>query len=138
MGNLEFRNVCLQYRPTTELVLQNLSFIAKAGEKIGVVGRTGAGKSTIAISISRIVELLKGQILIDGVDISHVPLHELRARITVIPQDPTMFTGSLKFNIDPEGRATDEEIMDLLKKAQLQNIFPADPDGLDQKVAENG
>ena len=81
------------------------------------MGRTGAGKSTIAISISRIVELFKGQILLDGVDISQIPLHELRSRITVIPQDPTMFTGTLRFNIDPEEKAADEQILDLLEKA---------------------
>lgn len=106
-GNVEFQNVYLKYRPTTDLVLHDLSFKVQAGEKVGVVGRTGAGKSTIAISISRIVELFKGSILLDGLDISHVPLAELRSRITVIPQDPTMFTGTLRFNIDPENKVTD-------------------------------
>lgn len=98
-------------------MLHDLSFEVKAGEKIGVVGRTGAGKSTIAISISRIVELFGGKILLDGIDIAEVPLHELRKRITVIPQDPIMFTGTLRFNIDPEGLAADEEIIQILEKA---------------------
>ena len=109
-GHIQFQNVQLKYRPTTELVLHDLTFEVRAGEKIGVVGRTGAGKSTIAISISRIVELFSGKIMLDGIDISQVPLHELRKRITVIPQDPVLFTGTLRFNIDPLEQSTDDEI----------------------------
>ncbi len=92
----------LRYRPTTDIVLDKLTFLAKPGEKIGVVGRTGAGKSTICLSLSRIVEIVEGSILIDGVDISKVELAYLRSKITVIPQDPTMFTGTLRFNLDPD------------------------------------
>lgn len=84
-GNMEFKDVSLKYRPTTELVLKQLSFNIKSGEKIGVVGRTGAGKSTICLAISRIVELFKGSILIDGLDISQVNIEKLRSRITLIP-----------------------------------------------------
>jgi ABC-type multidrug transport system fused ATPase/permease subunit len=100
---VSFKNVSLRYRPTTEIVLNKLSFDVEKAEKIGVVGRTGAGKSTICLAISRIVEIFKGQILIDGIDIHKLPLDEVRRRITVIPQDPTMFTGTLRFNLDPEG-----------------------------------
>lgn len=91
----------LRYRPNTELVLKGLSFDVKAGTKVGVVGRTGAGKSTISMALSRIVELDQGQILIDGVDISQHDIQQLRSKITVIAQDPTLFTGTLKFNLDP-------------------------------------
>ena len=84
-GHVEFKDVVLKYRPTTEIVLKNLTFDVKSGEKVGVVGRTGAGKSTICLSMSRIVEIIEGQILIDGVDIKDVNLYELRSRITVIP-----------------------------------------------------
>lgn len=98
----------MRYRPTTEIVLNNLSFSVKPKEKIGIVGRTGSGKSTICISISRIVELVEaadkakqGKILIDGVDISTVNLNHLRSRITVIPQDPILFKGTLRYNLDP-------------------------------------
>lgn len=118
-GHITFEDVRLKYRPETEVILNGLSFEVKAGEKIGVVGRTGAGKSTIAISLSRIVELLSGKIMIDGHDISKLDLSYLRSRITVIPQDPTIFTGTLRFNLDPEGKATDDRIIDLLKLAQL-------------------
>lgn len=72
-----------------------------AGEKIGVVGRTGAGKSTICLSMNRIVEIISGQILIDNVDINSVQIEHLRSCITVIPQDPTIFSGTLRFNLDP-------------------------------------
>jgi ABC-type multidrug transport system fused ATPase/permease subunit len=99
-----------------------------------VVGRTGAGKSTICLSISRIVEIFEGKIVIDGINIQEIPLEELRRRITVIPQDPTMFTGSLRFNLDPEGLVDDEEIESLLLQAQLQNILYGDQLGLDQEI----
>jgi ABC-type multidrug transport system fused ATPase/permease subunit len=84
-GNITFKNVSLRYRPTTEVILNGLSFVAKAGEKIGVVGRTGAGKSTICLSLSRIVEIFEGTIIIDGIDIRTTDLAYLRSRITVIP-----------------------------------------------------
>lgn len=135
---MEFKNVSLRYRPTTEVVLRDLSFNIKSGEKIGVVGRTGAGKSTICLALSRIVEIFEGQIFIDGVDIGQIKLEDLRSRITVIPQDPTMFTGTLRFNLDPEGKRSDEDILDLLNKAQLQNLIDNDPAGIDQEISENG
>ena len=84
-GEVEFQNVVLKYRPNTEIVLNNLTFSIKPGEKIGVVGRTGAGKSTICLSLSRIVEIAEGHIFIDGADLKHLELKEVRARITVIP-----------------------------------------------------
>jgi ATP-binding cassette subfamily C (CFTR/MRP) protein 1 len=100
-GKIEFQGVNLKYRPTTEIVLNNLSFNVLPKEKIGIVGRTGSGKSTICISISRIVELFSGKIFIDGVDISKLNLNFLRSRITVIPQDPILFKGTLRYNLDP-------------------------------------
>jgi ABC-type multidrug transport system fused ATPase/permease subunit len=83
-GQIEFIDVSLRYRPQTELVLKNLSFVVEPGMKVGVVGRTGAGKSTIALSISRIVELCGGRIEIDGVDIGKMDLIQLRRKVTVI------------------------------------------------------
>ena len=84
-GNIVFENVQLRYRPTTELVLKGLNFNIKGGEKVGIVGRTGAGKSTISLSLSRIVEICGGSIKIDGMNISQMPLEELRENITIIP-----------------------------------------------------
>ena len=137
-GQLEFRDVIMRYRHDTETVLNGLSFNIKAGEKIGIVGRTGAGKSTLALCISRIAELDSGQILIDGVDIAEQRLHEVRSRITVIPQDATMFTGTLRFNLDPEGVCDDDEIIALLRRAELGDILDGDPKGLEQAIKENG
>ena len=112
----------LKYRPDTEVVLDNLSFFVNPGEKIGVVGRTGAGKSTICLSMSRIVEIIEGKILIDNIDIRSVNLNYLRSKITVIPQDPTMFTGTLRFNLDPESKVGDERIQQVLKAANLESL----------------
>ena len=116
-GAIEFMNVFLKYRPTTEIVLNGLTFKAEAGERIGVVGRTGAGKSTICLSLSRIVEIIEGQILIDDVDIKSVQIEYLRSWITVIPQDPCIFSGTLRFNLDPEQRADDMRMIDILRTA---------------------
>lgn len=130
LGEIVFEDVVLKYRPTTEIVLNNLSFEVSPGEKIGVVGRTGAGKSTICLSLSRIVEIVSGHIKIDGINIRDVDLNYLRSRITVIPQDPTMFTGTLRFNLDPEGKQTDMRIFQVLQSAQLEDLLHKDPLGL--------
>jgi len=129
-GALEFKDVSLRYRPQTETVLHKLSFKVKSGEKIGVVGRTGAGKSTICLAISRIVEIFEGAIFIDGIDIAQIRLEDLRSKITFIPQDPTMFTGTLRFNLDPEGKVSDDEILDLMDKAQLKGMIESDGKGI--------
>lgn len=130
-GALEFVDVVLKYRPELETALNGLSFKINPGEKIGIVGRTGAGKSTITLAISRIVEIMSGQILIDGVDITKERLHEVRSKLTVIPQDATLFTGSLRFNLDPESKVADEVIINLLRRAELSHVLDNDPKGLD-------
>lgn len=135
-GHLEFENVSLRYRPDTELVLKELTFTVEKGQRIGIVGRTGAGKSTICLCLSRILELSEGSIHIDGVNISDLDLKDLRSRITVIPQDPTMFNGSLRYNLDPQDKASDEQISAILKAARLETLV-AD-EGLDLKISENG
>jgi ABC-type multidrug transport system fused ATPase/permease subunit len=122
----------------TEIVLNNLTFKALPGEKIGVVGRTGAGKSTICLSLSRIVEIIEGTIKIDGIDIRQVDLNHLRSRVTVIPQDPTMFSGTLRFNLDPEGKASDQQILKILKDAQLEDLLKKEEKGLLMELTENG
>lgn len=110
-GMIEFVRVSMKYRPNLETILKKLTFSVKPGEKIGVVGRTGAGKSTICLCLSRLVEIYEGSIEIDGVNIQKISIRDVRSRITVIPQDPTMFNGTLRFNLDPFNERTDQEII---------------------------
>jgi len=122
-GNLVYDDVHLRYRPDCDLVLKGVSFNIKGGEKVGIVGRTGAGKSTLIQCISRLVEIEHGTMTIDGVNTSDLPLDQLRDAITVIPQDPTLFAGSVRFNLDPMDKHSDEEMLSLLKRAGLEKIL---------------
>lgn len=98
-------------------MLKGLSFKVQAGHKIGIVGRTAAGKSTLSLALSRIVELASGSIDIDGIDVGKMDIHDLRSKITVVPQEPVLFNGTIKFNLDPFNEFSDEEIENLLKAA---------------------
>ena len=100
-GSIDFDNVQMRYRAELPLVLQGLSMQVKGGERIGIVGRTGAGKSSIMSALFRLTELSGGQIRIDGIDIATVGLHDLRSRLAIIPQDPTLFKGTIRSNLDP-------------------------------------
>ena len=122
-GAIIFEKAELRYRENTALVFNQLSFSVAPAEKIGIVGRTGAGKSTISVALSRLVELSGGRILIDGVDIAAIDLTKLREKVTFIPQDPSLFTGSLRFNIDPFGSCSDSEIERLAARAGLADIL---------------
>jgi ATP-binding cassette subfamily C (CFTR/MRP) protein 1 len=115
--------VWLRYRPNTPQVLKGLEFAIKGGKKVGIVGRTGAGKTTLSSALARIVEIEEGTITIDGVSIKQVPIETLREKITIIPQDATMFRGSLRMNIDPSGKNSDEEITQLLLDAGLESLL---------------
>ena len=126
----------LKYRPETPLVLKKLTFDVEKGNKIGIVGRTGAGKSTICLCLSRILEPTEGQIIVDGINISKLNLTDLRSRITVIPQDPIMFKGNLRYNLDPSKTIAEDEILQVLEKAQLGELIKQD--GLDLTIDENG
>ena len=122
-GAIDFKKCNLRYRKDTELVLKDLTFDVQPGQKIGVVGRTGAGKSTMSVALSRLVELESGQILIDGEDIAKVGLNTLRSRITFISQDPCLFTGSLRYNVDPFNQFSDAKIENIAREAGLQDIL---------------
>ena len=122
-GSLIYDDVHLRYRPDCDLVLKGVSFNIKGGEKVGIVGRTGAGKSTLIQCISRLVEIESGNMIIDGVNTTDLPLEQVRDAITVIPQDPTLFAGSVRFNLDPMEKHTDEEMLSLLQRAGLQKIL---------------
>lgn len=102
------------------------------------MGRTGAGKSSLTLGLFRIVEAAAGQILIDGVDIGRLGLHTLRARITIIPQDPVLFTGSLRVNLDPYGKFSDAEVWRALERSHLKTLVEGFAAGLHHEMSEGG
>ncbi|KAH9177416.1 ABC transporter [Lactarius sanguifluus] len=118
-GKLEINEAVLKYRPELPLVLKGFTMSVEGGEKIGIVGRTGAGKSSIMIALFRIVELVSGSISIDGVDISKLGLNDVRNAISIIPQDPTLFSGTLRSNLDPFGQYDDAWLWDTLRRSYL-------------------
>jgi ABC-type multidrug transport system fused ATPase/permease subunit len=118
-GIIEFVGYTTSYRGDLGPVLKEVTFNVRGGEKVGIVGRTGAGKSSLALALFRGLEAQAGKILIDGVDIGLIGLQDLREAITIVPQDPTLFSGSLRSNLDPFGLFTDEEIFAVLRRVQL-------------------
>ena len=147
-GGIKFENYSVQYRPETEIVLRNLNFEIEPKEKIGIVGRTGSGKSTIALCLFRILEAKEGRILIDNTDISQIGLSKLRSNITIIPQDPTLMEGTLRFNIDPLHKYTDQEIENIMREIGFWYICernleenknkPDNEKGLNMIITEDG
>ncbi|KAJ0743495.1 putative ABC-type xenobiotic transporter [Helianthus annuus] len=137
-GSLELRNLQVRYRPNTPLVLKGISLNIQGGQKIGVVGRTGGGKSTLIQVLFRLVEPAGGSIIIDGIDISTLGLHDLRSRFGIIPQEPVLFEGTVRSNIDPIGQHSDDEIWKSLKRCQLNDVVAAKPGKLDSAVVDNG
>ncbi|KAI0749569.1 ABC transporter [Daedaleopsis nitida] len=118
-GQIEIKDVVLKYRPELPAILKGLTMSVKPGEKVGIVGRTGAGKSSIMTTLYRLVELTAGSIVIDGVDISSIGLKDLRNGLAIIPQDPLLFSGTLRSNLDPFGVHDDTKLWDALKRAYL-------------------
>ncbi|TKA35153.1 hypothetical protein B0A54_13948 [Friedmanniomyces endolithicus] len=118
-GEIVFQNVEMRYRAGLPLVLKGLSLHVHGGERIGVVGRTGAGKSSIMSTVFRLIELSGGSITIDGVDIATVGLHDLRSRLAIIPQDPTLFRGTIRSNLDPFNEHDDLKLWNALRQADL-------------------
>ena len=151
-GKIEFKNFSTKYDTTSssDLVLKNLNFTINPGEKIGIVGRTGAGKSSLTLSLFRIIEAVEGSIFIDGVDISKIGLAELREKLTIIPQDPLLFSGSLRYNLDPSpdsGQSnlgqtsptfSDEKIWQILEASNLKSFIHQKDQGLNFQITENG
>ncbi|EPQ67747.1 Bgt-4752 [Blumeria graminis f. sp. tritici] len=123
-GEIRFDNVQMRYRPHLPLILSGLSMCIRGGEHIGVVGRTGAGKSSIMITLFRLVELSAGRITIDGLDISSIGLHDLRSRLAIIPQDPTLFKGTIRSNLDPFGQHIDHKLWSALYQSALVAHLP--------------
>uniref|UniRef100_A0A803XV74 Multidrug resistance-associated protein 1 n=1 Tax=Meleagris gallopavo TaxID=9103 RepID=A0A803XV74_MELGA len=137
-GKVEFRGFGLRYREDLDLVLKNINITINGGEKIGIVGRTGAGKSSLTLGLFRINEAAEGEIIIDGINIAKIGLHDLRFKITIIPQDPILFSGSLRMNLDPFDQHSDEDIWRSLELAHLKNFVSSLPDKLNHECSEGG
>ncbi|KAF9139271.1 hypothetical protein BGX30_008188 [Mortierella sp. GBA39] len=121
-GQISIEHLTVKYSPDSPTVIKDVSLSIRGGEKVGVVGRTGSGKSTLAISLLRILEPTSGTIQIDDIDISQIGLHDLRSNLTIIPQDPILFMGTLRFNLDPFGEREDIELWEALRRS---HIIPA-------------
>uniref|UniRef100_A0A3B3WNI9 ABC-type glutathione-S-conjugate transporter n=1 Tax=Poecilia mexicana TaxID=48701 RepID=A0A3B3WNI9_9TELE len=137
-GRLQFVDYKVRYRPELDLVLKGISCDISDTEKIGIVGRTGAGKSSLTNCLFRIIEAADGRILIDDVDISKIGLHDLRNRLTIIPQDPVLFSGTLRMNLDPFDKFSDEELWRVLELSHLKDYVAGLKEELQHEVAEGG
>ena len=127
-GRLEVRNFNAKYAPELPLVLKDLSFSIPARQRVGVVGRTGSGKSSLSLALFRVLEAGKGSIMVDDVDISKIRLSDLRSRLAIIPQDPVLFSGTLRSNLDPFDKHSDSELNDALRRVHL--LDPDDDEDL--------
>lgn len=119
-GTVQFKQYAVRYRPNLDLVLKGINVTINGGEKVGIVGRTGAGKSSLTLALFRILEAAEGEIVIDGYNIAELGLHTLRSRLTIIPQDAVLFSGSLRMNLDPFDKHTDDEVWRALEQAHLK------------------
>ena len=137
-GRIRFEDYSMRYREGLDLVLDSVSFEVKGGERVGIVGRTGAGKSSLTMALFRLIEPSSGKILIDGVDISTLGLHDLRSQIIIIPQDPVLFSGSLRMNLDPFNDCTDEQIWSALKLSHLYDFINGLNEGISFLISEGG
>lgn len=145
-GRVVISDLRMRYRPDTPLVLKGISIDIAAGERIGVVGRTGAGKSSVLLALLRLVEPEmgddgdgsgEGPITIDGIDISRIGLHELRSKVSIVPQNPVIFSGTVRSNLDPFGKYTDDEMWSALERCYLKDTV-ADLGGLAAPISEYG
>ncbi|XP_070620278.1 ATP-binding cassette sub-family C member 8 isoform X2 [Erythrolamprus reginae] len=137
-GEIQIQNLSVRYDSTLKPVLKNVSAHISPGQKIGICGRTGSGKSSFSLAFFRMVDAFEGRIIIDGIDIAKLPLQTLRSRLSIILQDPILFSGTIRFNLDPEKKCTDSTLWEALEIAQLKHVVKALPGGLDAIVTEGG
>ncbi|XP_040824354.1 ATP-binding cassette sub-family C member 9 isoform X7 [Ochotona curzoniae] len=137
-GEIKIHDLCVRYENNLKPVLKHVKAYIKPGQKVGICGRTGSGKSSLSLAFFRMVDIFDGKIVIDGIDISKLPLHTLRSRLSIILQDPILFSGSIRFNLDPECKCTDDRLWEALEIAQLKNMVKSLSGGLDAVVTEGG
>ncbi|KAF8980718.1 hypothetical protein BGZ46_003793 [Entomortierella lignicola] len=137
-GQIAFNQYSTRYREGLDLVLKDVNFTVNSGERVGIVGRTGAGKSSVTLALFRIIEAAQGSITIDGIDISTLGLHELRSHLTIIPQDPFLFGDSVRANLDPFDKHTDAEIWAALESASLKTYIQSLPEGISATIDNGG
>lgn len=136
-GKIEFDSVFMQYSPDDLFVLKNLTFTINSKEKIGIVGRTGAGKSSIISALFRLAPI-EGNIIIDDVNINEISLHTLRSHLSIIPQEPILFSGTLRKNLDPFDEYDDDQLWKALDEVKLKTFVSELPSGLTSNVSEGG
>lgn len=137
-GEVQFNGYSTRYREGLDYVLKGINLSIKSEEKVGIVGRTGAGKSSMSLALFRMIEASLGSICIDGVNLGEVGLHDVRKNLTVIPQDPVLFSGSLRFNLDPADHFTDAQIWTALEQAHLKTYIDTLPGNISYDCGENG
>jgi ABC-type multidrug transport system fused ATPase/permease subunit len=137
-GRIVFKNFCAKYRDELEFSLKDLSFEINAGEKIGICGRTGSGKSTLALCLFRMLDYTYGGIFIDGININDIGIHDLRHKLTIIPQDPIIFSGTIRMNLDPFDQYTDDQIWTALESVNIKDYVLNIKEKLNYKFAEGG
>uniref|UniRef100_A0A8C0PU77 ATP binding cassette subfamily C member 8 n=2 Tax=Canis lupus familiaris TaxID=9615 RepID=A0A8C0PU77_CANLF len=137
-GKIQIQNLSVRYDSSLKPVLKHVNALISPGQKIGICGRTGSGKSSFSLAFFRMVDTFEGRIIIDGIDIAKLPLHTLRSRLSIILQDPVLFSGTIRFNLDPEKKCSDSTLWEALEIAQLKLVVKALPGGLDAIITEGG